>query len=106
MNMWMSANKLKVNSGKTEIILFGTKQKLKLVDILSLSVADTQVIISESLVRNLGAMFDSPLSMTAKVINMVKTANFHLRNNDGVQKHLTEQTTKQLVQSLVSSRLL
>ena len=24
---WMSANKLKLNSGKTEIILFGTKQK-------------------------------------------------------------------------------
>jgi len=102
---WMSANKLKLNSGKTEIILFGTKQKLKLVDIPSLSVAGTNVIVSDKPIRNLGAMFDSSLSMAAQVNNMVKTANFHLRNIGTVRKHLTEPTTKQLVQSLVISRL-
>ena len=80
----MSANKFKLNSGKTEIVLFGTKQKLKLVDIPSLSVAGTKVVIGDSPNRSLGAMFDSSFSMTAQVNNMVKTANFYLRSFDTV----------------------
>ena len=102
---WMSANKLKLNSGKTEIMLFGTRQKLKLVEIPYLDVAGTNVLVTDRPIRNLGVMFDSSLSMTAQVNNMVKTANFHLRNIGAVRKHLTESTTKQLVQSLVISRL-
>jgi len=101
----MSANKLKLNSGKTEIMLFGTRQKLKLVEIPYLDVAGTNVLVTDRPIRNLGVMFDSSLSMTAQVNNMVKTANFHLRNIGAVRKHLTESTTKQLVQSLVISRL-
>ena len=65
----------KLKSGKTEIVLFGTKQKLKLVDIPSLSVAGTKLIISDSPIRNLSAMFDSSLSVTAQTNNKVKTAN-------------------------------
>ena len=38
-------------------------------------------------------------------LNVVKTANFHLGNIGSVQNHLTEQTTKQLVQSSVICRL-
>ena len=74
-------------------------------DFPSLSVAGTKVIASDSPVRDLGAMFDSSLSVTAQVNNMVKMANVHLENIGRTRQHLTEQTTKQLVQSLVISRL-
>ena len=60
-------------SEKTEIGLFGTKKKLKLVDIPTLSVAGTKVIVRDMPIKNLGAMFDSSLSMTAQLNNMVKT---------------------------------
>ena len=76
----MSVIKFKLNTGQSEIILFGTKQKLKLVNIHSLSVAGTKVIISESPLRNLGSMFDFSHSIRAQVNSMVKTANVDLRN--------------------------
>ena len=56
-NTWMAQNMLKLNSGKTEIILFGSKKQLAEVNIQSLDVAGTRVNISEEPVRNLGAMF-------------------------------------------------
>ena len=52
---------LKPNSGKTEIILFGTKQKLKLVDVSFLLVAGTRFIVSESHNRISGTIFNSSL---------------------------------------------
>ena len=71
---------LKPNSGKTEIILFGTKQKLKLVDVSFLLVAGTRFIVSESPNRISGTIFNSSLSVTGQVNNCIKTTVFHLRN--------------------------
>ena len=102
---WMSANKLKLNANKTEIMLFGTRHSLQTVNITSLSVAGTQVHVTDGPIGNLGVMFDTTLSMSAQINKMVKTSSFHLRNIGHVRKRLTESTAKQLVQSLVISRL-
>ena len=72
--MILLANKLKFNSGKTEIILFGTNQELTLVDIGYLSFAGTKIIIRDSPSRNLGAMFDFSLPV-------IYHGNFNLRNS-------------------------
>ena len=56
---WLAMKKLKLNSEKTEIMLFETRQKLTLVDILDFSMA-----VTGSAFRNLGVTFDSSLSMT------------------------------------------
>ncbi|KAK2164699.1 hypothetical protein LSH36_60g05002 [Paralvinella palmiformis] len=70
---WMSANRLKLNTNKTEIMLFRTSQKLESVTITSLSVAGTRVHVTEGPITNFGIMFDSSLSMTAQVNKVVKT---------------------------------
>ena len=95
----------KYTSGCKPINSSFTQRNLRLADFASLSVAGTKVIVTDSPVRNLGAMFDSSLSVTAQVSNMVKTANFHLGDNGRVGRHLTEQTTEELIKSLVISRL-
>lgn len=100
---WISAIKLKINSGQTEIIVFGTNQKLEFVDIPSLSVAGTKVIIIDSPTRNLGAMYNCSLSMKAQLKNIFKAANSQLRNIGTALKHLTEQTTRRLVSGTHSS---
>ena len=102
---WMTDNKLKLNSSKTEIMLFGTKTSLAKVDIPHLQVAGTRVNIAQEPIRNLGVMFDSLLSMACQVNKMTKSANFHLRNIGLIRNKLTESSTKYLVQSLVISRL-
>jgi hypothetical protein len=101
----MSANKLKLNTKETEIMVFGTSRRLKSVNITSLSMAGTEVHVTEGPIANLSVMFDSSLSMSTQVNKMVKTSSFHLRNIGLVRKRLTESTTKQLVQLLVISRL-
>ena len=102
---WMCENKLKLNAAKTEIILFGSNKDLANINISSLSVAGTKVLVSQKPIRNLGAIFDSRLDMAAQVRNMVKTTCFHLRNIGRVRNMLTVDTAKQVVQSLVISRL-
>ena len=102
---WMTINKLKLNSDKTEIKLFGTKHSLSCINIPSLNVAGTCVTITEGTIRNLGVMMDSLLSMSSLVGKMIQSACFHIRNIGTVRKMLTESSTKTLVHSLVMSRL-
>ena len=54
--------------------MFGTKHKLRLVDI-PISVLQVPIIVSDSPISNLSDMFYSALSMTAQVDNMVKAVN-------------------------------
>ena len=104
-SVWMSQNKLKLNNDKTEIILFGSKKHLAELNIKSLSVAGTDVSVASEPVRNLGAMFDSLLTMAPHVKSVVKKSSFHLRNIGKARRVLTEDATKTVMQSLVMSRL-
>ena len=56
---------LKLNTGETEIILFGSKKQLAEVNVQSLNVAGTHVNVSEEPVRKLGAVFDSNSTMVS-----------------------------------------
>ena len=56
-------------------------------------------------IRNVGAYFDSDLSMNAHVTKVCQAIHFHLRNIGKVRKYLDFDTTTILVHSLVTSRL-
>ena len=60
-NGWMSANKLKMNNDKTEIIVCGTNPKRKLVNIDSIDIGDVNVALSSE-VKDLGVIIDSGIS--------------------------------------------
>ena len=101
----MTHNKLKQNSDKTELILFGSKKHLASFPVSSLSVAGTDVTFPEEPVRNLRAIFDAELSMSSHLKKTVKAATFQLRNIGLVRRRLTASSTRNLVQTLVFSRL-
>ena len=61
--------------------------------------------IASEPVRNLGAMFDSQLTMASPVKSVVEKSSFHLRNIGKAKRVLTEDATKTVMQSLVMSRL-
>ena len=104
-HQWMSANFLKLNSDKTEVILLGTRQQLVKYNIGSLSVAGVQVSLQQAPVRNLGVMFDPVMSMKAQVSSIVKSTIFHIRNVARIRRYLTLDSAKKLVNSLITSRL-
>ena len=101
----IQANKLKLNTDKTEVLVVGTERKLSSFNLTAISVAGCRVLVSDKPISNLGVSFDRNLSMWNKVHRVVRSAYFHLRSIGLARKMLTVAATKQLVQALVISRL-
>ena len=105
--MWMRQNFLTLNSDKTEVILIGTRQQLtKLQDFqaeLSLTVRDTCVLPVEK-ARNIGAIFDSNLSLEAHV-NICHVSYLHIRNISQICSYLPQADIETLVHAFIPSRL-
>ena len=56
-------------------------------------------------IRNLGVMYDKHLKMGAHISSVVKSTTYHTRNIGRIRKYLTIDSTKKLVNSLVTSRI-
>lgn len=101
---WMNENMLKLNSDKTEVMLFTSKHNAKHMNSVVVRVGDTE-IASVSSVKNLGVIFDSAMNMEKHVKNVCRSAYFQLRNIGHIRRYLTRNATKSLVNGLVTSRL-
>ena len=101
----MTSNLLKLNDQKTEVLILGTNQKRKNLDISLIKVGSAQVPINSKAIRNLGAFFDSDVSMKTDVTKKYQSAHYHLRSIGKARNLLDTNSTKVLVQSLVISRL-
>ena len=103
--MWMAKRKLKLNDGKTEIIVIrGNSRQARYNDLGVLNVGDAQLMPVES-VRDLGVFFYSSLSFVQHVNFLVKNCNYHIRNLYMVKKFLDRPSLLALVHSLVLSRV-
>ena len=102
---WMQKKKLKLNENKTECILIGTKYNLRKFDnVNSISINKEKILLADK-VRDLGVIVDSSLTFDEHINNVVRTANFHLKNIASIRKYLNEDATKLLINSLVISRV-
>ena len=63
---WMHANKLKLNENLTEVMLIGTRQQLRKVNLTTLTVGDTSVATIDN-ARNLGVWCDSQLNFNVHI---------------------------------------
>ena len=95
---------MKLNQDKTEIILFGSDFNIRKQPTATLRIGD-HAILSQSEVRNLGAIFDSTLSMDKFVLNKCKNAMFYLRAIYRIRKSLDVDSTKTIVNAMVTSRI-
>ena len=76
---WMIQDKMKLNDDKTEFLIIGTSQQLKKVRTDTLPVGDA--IISPVLsARNLGAYFDSNMTLVPFINNACRSAFSQLYN--------------------------
>ena len=95
---------LKLNDDKTEFMLIGSRQQLSKLSIPHITIGDSE-ICPVSQARNLGTMFDSSMSLSSHISNIVRTASFHVRNIGKIRKYLTPDATEQIVHSVVTSRI-
>jgi len=101
---WMTENKLKLNSDKTEAILIGTKAKLSTVTSTSLELNNSSIPLSP-VVKNLGVMLDTSLSMKQHISSICRTCYFQLRRISSIRSYLTTEATTKLVVTTILSRL-
>jgi hypothetical protein len=99
-NNWLVDNKLSLHLGKTESIIFGSKQKLKSNRCLDIT-CNGQVIKSTSSVKYLGATLDQSLTGESMASSIIKKANSRLKFLYRKQAYLTEHTKRLLVSSII-----
>ena len=101
---WMTANKLKLNHSKTEVLVVASKQHLKQMQDISLCIGGITVKPKQS-VRNLGSYFDSNLSMNAQINKVTQTAYYHLNKISRIRSYLTSTACARAINATVTSRL-
>lgn len=103
--IWMTRRKLKLNDGKTEIIIVkGNLRSNVAAEFGTFELAGAHLHPAVS-VRNLGVMFDSSLNFKDHINSLVKSCNYHIRNLYAVRRFLDSDCLVTLVHSFIVSRV-
>ena len=86
-DLWMLNNKLKLNSGKTEIIVFSSSYRPR--PALKNLVIASDTVDCSTTAKNIGVIFNNSLSMLPHVTAVCKSSFFHLRNIFKIRKFLS-----------------
>ena len=101
---WLNSHSLKLNTAKSEFLLFGSKTQLAKIDINSISFSGMSINVSQTC-RNLGVMLDCNMTMSHQVSSICRSVRYQLRNIGFIRKYLNRSSTEKLVYALISSRL-
>ena len=102
-NHWMSTNKLMLNHDKTELLVLHAfhRPQPPLESILVCS----DVIYSSNSAKNIGAWFDTVMSMDKQVNSIRQSASYHLRNIAQISKHISFRHRETLIHAFVTSKI-
>ena len=102
---WKTANMLKRNDNKTELMHVTSKRTKHLHSLpTSITIGNAQISFKKS-VKNLGITLDCHLTMNAHVSNIARTCYFELRRLASIRRFLTSTATATLVSAFVLSRI-
>ena len=101
---WMSKFFLKINPGKTELMLFCPPNFKNEHRIQGIFLDDSCVRFSES-ARLLGVQFDTFMTFDEHVNKVVSECWYHLRNIRKIKRYLTSEETHKLIHAMISSKL-
>ena len=105
MKAWATANMLKLNDNKTELMLVTSNGTRHLHNLpTSITIGNAQITFKQS-VKNLGFPLDCHLTMNAHVSNIARTCYFELRHLTYIRRFLTNTATATLVSAFVLSRI-
>ena len=105
MKEWMDCNRLKMNSTKTDFILFGNKKQLQKCETKSINVAG-ETVLKTSKIKYLGVQLDESLSIKSHIANKCRVAMFNIQRINLSDHHFLLKHAKHVhVQGLVISHL-
>jgi hypothetical protein len=100
---WMSLNMLKLNTNKTDLVVFCARQQESPSDV-TLRLEDCEVKVSDN-VKNLGVYFDRHMSMEVQVNKTCHNAYINLKTIGKVRNSLSYSACQTVIHSLVMSRI-
>ena len=86
---WLIEGRLLLNDDKTEFLVIGTRHQLNKLNPSVLHVGDHTIDNSVN-VRNLGTIFDNSISKDTHIIQVCKTAFYHIHNIRRISKYLSQ----------------
>ena len=101
---WMTANRLKLNTDKTQFIWHGTRVQLMKVDISSIELDGVNIPVSTE-VRCLGVVLDGELTFASHTRQLSRNCFYQLRQLWSVRRLLTKDAAKTLVHASILSRI-
>jgi hypothetical protein len=101
---WLVSKHLVLNPAKTELLVLGTRQQLKKLQPVVLTIGNVEV--SQKLqVKSLGLLIDSTLSMDGHIDSTCRSALSYLKAVSRQRQFLDDMGAQALIHSLVLSRL-
>ncbi len=73
---WMLTNRLKLNGGKTELLLIGTQKQCAKLSNLFINIGISTIKPNEK-ARNLGVVFDANLTLKSHVNSLCSSARYY-----------------------------
>ena len=102
---WASANMLRLNDNKTELMLVSSNRTKRLHSLpTSITLGNAQIPFKQS-VKKLGLALDCHLTMNAHVSNIARTCYVELRRLAYISRFLTSTATATLVSAFALSRI-
>ena len=100
---WMTTNKLKLNTDKTELLVLNARHRP--LPTLNSIFAGTDLIIASEPARNIGVWFDNLVSVDKQVTSICKSASYHLHNIAKIRKFISFKNCETLIHAFVTSKL-
>ena len=102
-NNWMPGNRLILNHDKTELlVLHACHQPQSLLESILVC---TDVIYPSNSAKNIGAWFDTVMSMDKQINSICQSAFYHLRNIAQISKHLSFRHRETLIRAFVIAKI-
>ena len=101
-NEWMNVNRLKMNTDKTEFILFGSRYHLPRCDTGTINICG-DIVVKSNKIKLLGSWLDKSLSFKSHINIKCRTAMYNLQHICNIRKVLSVGACKTLVHRLVTS---
>ena len=102
-NNWMSANRLMLNHDKTELLVLHARHRPQPPQESILVCLD--VIYPSNSAKNIGAWFDTVMSMDKRIHSICQSAFYHLPSIAQISKNLSFCHRKTLIHAFVTSKI-
>ena len=100
---WMAANKLKLNTDKTELLVIGSQYRSppRLPEVR----AGNDSIVPSQSARNIGVIFDSKMDYKSHVNAICKCCFYHIYQISRIRRYLSMENIKTLVHAFITCKL-